>query len=81
MLSQQVINDFKAIKETDYKLNIHLQRIDEKLARIIPEGAPNSASVNLQDEKEVTTQFHLRRRKTIHLVLARLVPKVRRSVS
>lgn len=44
------------IKDTAYNLNIHLQRIDEKVASIVSQGAPDLTSVNLQDEREVTKQ-------------------------
>ena len=56
-MSQQVIEDYEElIKDTAYNLNIHLQRIDEKLARIESAGSTDLTSVNLQDERDVTTQ-------------------------
>jgi len=45
------------IQDVAYDLEIHLQRIDEKLSRIEPGGTSNSqSSVNLQDERAVTEQ-------------------------
>lgn len=45
------------IKDTSYNLQIHLQRIDEKLVRIsVDNSASSDTSVDLQDEKAVTRQ-------------------------
>ncbi len=53
-VSQQALDEYnEMIRDTVYELNVHLQRVDEKL-----EGYPNSnilaTNVNLDDEKEVT---------------------------
>lgn len=53
-VSQQALDEYnEMIKDTVYDLNVHLQRIDEKL-----EGYPNTSisapDPNLDDEKEVT---------------------------
>lgn len=57
-LNQQVLEEYsEMIKDTSYGLQIHLQRIDEKLVRIIADDAVSSdTSVDLQDEKAVTKQ-------------------------
>ena len=45
------------IQDVAYDLEIHLQRIDEKLSRIEPGGTSSSqSSINLQDERAVTEQ-------------------------
>ena len=45
------------IKDTTYNLNLHLQRIDEKLALIAGESTTTSeTSIDLKDERAVTTQ-------------------------
>jgi hypothetical protein len=52
-VSQQALDEYnEMIRDTVYELNVHLQRVDEKLQRY-----PNSnvsTNVNLDDEKEVT---------------------------
>lgn len=45
------------IKDTAYNLEIHLQRIDEKLASITADGTTGlDTSIDLQDERDVTRQ-------------------------
>jgi hypothetical protein len=45
------------IKDTVYGLEIHLQRVDEKMAQLTTDTTANSSStVDLKDEKEVTQQ-------------------------
>ena len=43
------------IKDTAYNLEVHLQRIDEKLVYMTTDGAADSVAIaDLQDEREVT---------------------------
>ncbi|WYZ38134.1 hypothetical protein EsH8_III_000048 [Colletotrichum jinshuiense] len=60
-VSQKVIEDYnEMIKDTVHDLNVHLQRIDDKMARFTTESAQNGdasgASVDLEDERAVTEQ-------------------------
>lgn len=60
-VSQKVAEDYnEMIKDTVHNLNIHLQRIDDKMARFTTESAQNAdasgASVDLEDERAVTEQ-------------------------
>ncbi|KAK7224996.1 hypothetical protein V2G26_012999 [Clonostachys chloroleuca] len=61
-LSHQVLEEYsEVIKDTAYNLNIHLERIDEKMA-LFTEGNPKTSNagldlnIDLQDEKAVTEQ-------------------------
>ncbi|ORY62628.1 uncharacterized protein BCR38DRAFT_372645 [Pseudomassariella vexata] len=57
-LSHQVLEGYsEMISDTTYSLQIHLQRVDEKLARIATDStATPDARIDLRDEKEVTKQ-------------------------
>jgi len=58
MLSHEVLERYsEMIKDTTYNLQIHLQRVDEKLASIAADSTDNpGTNVDLQDEREVTRQ-------------------------
>lgn len=57
-VSQKVLKDYnEMIQDTAYNLEVHLQRIDEKLTRFTIENpSPLNSDVDLRDEKEVTKQ-------------------------
>ncbi|RYN59487.1 hypothetical protein AA0119_g13310 [Alternaria tenuissima] len=53
-VSQQALDEYnEMIRDTVYELNVHLQRVDEKLQRY-PNSNTSTTKVNLGDEKEVT---------------------------
>ncbi|KAL1598066.1 hypothetical protein SLS59_007076 [Nothophoma quercina] len=53
-VSQQALDEYnEMIRDTVYELNVHLQRIDEKL-ECNPNSNISTTNVNLDDEKEVT---------------------------
>ena len=55
-VSQKALQDYnEMIQDTVYNLEVHLQRVDEKMALLATNNARNSDSrVDLQDEREVT---------------------------
>ncbi|KAJ5166219.1 uncharacterized protein N7482_005000 [Penicillium canariense] len=57
-VSQQVLKDYnEMIQDTVYNLEVHLHRIDEKMARFaMDEISASDSSIGLKDEKEVTQQ-------------------------
>ncbi|KAF7172640.1 hypothetical protein CNMCM5623_004790 [Aspergillus felis] len=57
-VSQQVLQEYnEMIKDTAYNLEVHLQQIDEKMARLTVENTITSdISIDLNDEREVTKQ-------------------------
>ncbi|KAJ5640302.1 uncharacterized protein N7484_008164 [Penicillium longicatenatum] len=57
-VSQKALQDYnEMIQDTMYNLEIHLQRVDEKLARLTTDTTTMSNSTfDLKDEKEVTRQ-------------------------
>ena len=57
-VSQQVLQDYnEMIRDTAYNLEVHLQQIDEKLARFLTENSSTSdVSIDLKDERAVTQQ-------------------------
>ncbi|KAL4888139.1 hypothetical protein BDV59DRAFT_148234 [Aspergillus ambiguus] len=57
-VSQRVLQEYnEMIQDTTYSLEVHLQRIDEKLARFtIQDLNTSKAGTNLEDEREVTKQ-------------------------
>ncbi|KAJ5289004.1 hypothetical protein N7478_002034 [Penicillium angulare] len=57
-VSQKALQDYnEMIQDTMYNLEIHLQRVDEKLARLTTDTTTMSNStIDLKDEKEVTRQ-------------------------
>lgn len=57
-VSSEVLEEYhEMIQNTSHSLQVHLQRIDEKLARLMGENVSASiADVYLTDEKEVTMQ-------------------------
>ncbi|KAJ6163911.1 hypothetical protein N7497_003890 [Penicillium chrysogenum] len=57
-VSLQVLQEYnEMIQDTVYNLEVHLQRIDEKMARFAPDDSKTSdLTVDLKDEKEVTKQ-------------------------
>ncbi|KAH6885016.1 hypothetical protein B0T10DRAFT_409470 [Thelonectria olida] len=60
-LSYQVLEEYsEMIQDTAYNLNIHLQRIDEKIALFTTTSresvGASDTSINLKDEREVTEQ-------------------------
>ena len=57
-ISRQVVQEYnEMVQDTAYNLQLHLQRIDEKMTRLNIENtnAPG-ASIDLEDEREVTKQ-------------------------
>ncbi|KAI5364396.1 hypothetical protein J4E82_011489 [Alternaria postmessia] len=53
-VSQQALDEYnEMIRDTVYELNVHLQRVDEKLQRY-PNSNMSTTKANLGDEKEVT---------------------------
>ncbi|KAF4170008.1 hypothetical protein CNMCM6936_005153 [Aspergillus lentulus] len=57
-VSERVLQEYnEMIQDTAYDLDIHLRRIDEKLARLTTQDDNASyVSINLEDEREVTKQ-------------------------
>ncbi|KAJ5283468.1 hypothetical protein N7497_003755 [Penicillium chrysogenum] len=57
-VSLQVLQEYnEMIQDTVYNLEVHLQRIDEKMARFAPDNSKTSdLTVDLKDEKEMTKQ-------------------------
>ncbi|KAJ5474094.1 hypothetical protein N7475_003660 [Penicillium sp. IBT 31633x] len=57
-VSHQVLQEYnEMIQDTVYNLEVHLQRIDEKMARFTLESSNTSdITIDLKDEKEVTKQ-------------------------
>lgn len=57
-MSERVLQEYnEMIQDTAYDLDIHLRRIDEKLARLTTQDDNASyVSINLEDEREVTKQ-------------------------
>jgi hypothetical protein len=57
-VSQKALQEYnEMIQDTVYALEIHLQRVDEKMAQLTTHTTTNSSStVDLKDEKEVTQQ-------------------------
>ncbi|KAH7019640.1 hypothetical protein EDB80DRAFT_632766 [Ilyonectria destructans] len=60
-LSHKVLEEYnEMIQDTAYNLNVHLQRIDEKLALFVTESRESASAsdtnVDLRDEKAVTEQ-------------------------
>ncbi|PKX89425.1 uncharacterized protein P174DRAFT_425346 [Aspergillus novofumigatus IBT 16806] len=57
-VSERVLQEYnEMIQDTAYNLDIHLRRIDEKLARLMTQDDNASdVSINLEDEREVTKQ-------------------------
>ncbi|BCR90185.1 uncharacterized protein ACHE_60071A [Aspergillus chevalieri] len=57
-VSHQVLQEYnEMIQDTAYDLELHLQRIDEKMARFAIEKTKTSdIDINLKDEREVTQQ-------------------------
>src|ERR1700761_862612 len=57
-ISRQVVQEYnEMIQDTAYNLELHLRRIDEKLARLTVDNAnTSSGSIDLEDEREVTKQ-------------------------
>ncbi|KAJ5223566.1 hypothetical protein N7468_008108 [Penicillium chermesinum] len=57
-VSQKVLEDYnEMIKDTMYSLEVHLQRVDEKMGQLsIDNTITPSSSLDLNDEKEVTKQ-------------------------
>ncbi|KAJ5559595.1 TPR repeat protein [Penicillium frequentans] len=57
-VSRKALQDHKEmIQDTVYNLEVHLQRVDKKMARLTTDTTnPSSSIVDLKDEKEVTKQ-------------------------
>ena len=57
-VSHQVLKEYnEMIQDTVYNLEVHLQRIDEKMARFTLDSSNTSCiTIDLKDEKEVTKQ-------------------------
>ena len=57
-ISHHVLQEYEEmIRDTTYNLEIHLQRIDEKMTQLFVENTGSSGvSINLKDEREVTKQ-------------------------
>ncbi|KIW63976.1 hypothetical protein PV04_08936 [Phialophora macrospora] len=58
-ISQQVLQNFnERIQDTEYDLELHLRRIEQKMTRFEDTENPNAsgASIDLEDEREVTKQ-------------------------
>ncbi|KAJ5153765.1 uncharacterized protein N7500_009204 [Penicillium coprophilum] len=57
-VSRKALEDYnEMIKDTMYSLEVHLQRVDEKMVQLsIDNTITSSSSLDLEDEKEVTKQ-------------------------
>lgn len=57
-MSQKALTDYnEMIKDTMYSLEVHLQRVDEKMGQLsIDDTISSSPSLDLKDEREVTKQ-------------------------
>lgn len=57
-MSNEVILEYhEMVQDTAYNLEVHLQRIDEKITQLKPEPTkPPETSIDLADEREVTEQ-------------------------
>ncbi|KAF3482190.1 uncharacterized protein GIQ15_04949 [Arthroderma uncinatum] len=56
-VSSRVLQEFdEKIKDTEFLLEVHLQRIDEKRAQILEKNIPANMNLDLRDEREVTKQ-------------------------
>ncbi|KAJ5897141.1 hypothetical protein N7504_007429 [Penicillium tannophilum] len=57
-VSQGALHDYnEMIQDTIYNLEVHLQRVDERMARLTTDTATfSNSTIDLKDEKEVTNQ-------------------------